>query len=30
MFHAKFQDYQPFGGGVEDFLRFSPYMGMIR
>ena len=26
--HTKFQGYQPFGTGEEDFLRFLPYMGM--
>ena len=28
MIHAKFQDHRTSGSGVEDFLRFLPYMGM--
>ena len=28
MLHAKFQDHRTSGSGVEDFLRFLPYMGM--
>ena len=28
MLHAKFQDHRTFGSGVEDVLRFLPYMGM--
>ena len=26
--HTKFQSHRLFGSGVEDFLRFLPYMGM--
>ena len=26
--HAKFQDHRTSGSGEEDFLKFSPYMGM--
>ena len=29
MMHTKIQGHQPFGSGVEDFLRFLPYMGMV-
>ena len=29
MIHAKFQDHRTSGCGVEDFLRFLPYMGMM-
>ena len=28
MLHTKFQGNRPSGSGVEDFLRFLPYMGM--
>ena len=28
MRHAKFQDHRTSDSGVEDFLRFLPYMGM--
>ena len=28
MLQAKFQDHRTSGSGEEDFLRFSPYMGM--
>ena len=28
MLHAKFQDHMTSGSGEEDFLRFSPYMGV--
>ena len=28
MLHANFQDHSTSGPGVEDFLRFLPYMGM--
>ena len=28
MLHAKFQDKRTSGSGVDDFLRFLPYMGM--
>ena len=28
MIHAKFQDHRTSGSGVEDVLRFLPYMGM--
>ena len=28
MLHAKFQDNRNYGSGEEDFLRFTPYMGV--
>ena len=28
MLHTKFRGNRPAGSGEEDFLRFSPYMGM--
>ena len=28
MLHTKFRGNWPAGSGVEDFLRFLPYMGM--
>ena len=28
MLHVKFQDHRISGSGVEDLLRFVPYMGM--
>ena len=28
MLHVKFQDHRTSGSGVEDFLRFLPYIGM--
>ena len=28
MLHTNFEDHRPFGSGEEDFLRFSPYMGV--
>ena len=28
MLHTNFQDHGSSGSGVEDFLRFLPYMGM--
>ena len=28
MLHTKFQGHRSIGSGEEDFLRFSPYMGM--
>ena len=28
MIHAKFQNHRTSGSGVEDFLRFLPYMVM--
>ena len=28
MLHTNFQGHQPIGSGEDDFLRFSPYMGM--
>ena len=29
MLHTKFQGHESIGSGVEDFLRFLPYMGMV-
>ena len=29
MLHTKFQGNQASGSGEEDFLRFSPYMGIV-
>ena len=30
MLHTKFQGHQPFGSGEEGFLRFLPYMCMVK
>ena len=29
MLDTKFRENRPAGSGVEDFLRFLPYMGMV-
>ena len=29
MIYAKFQEFSTSGSGVEDFLIFLPYMGMV-